>query len=345
MASLVRGSRNNLRIQFYWQGKLERVSLGVPDTRRNRAEYASLLKDVAAAIRLGQDPMPLLPREKAAAPVGLTVGECARRWLASKLKLRPQTRRQYEGLFVTFLDETALGSMPVTELTRHHITEALKGKAVRRAQMFRQRLHTVCAQLVADGLLLRNPVEYVEAPTRETPREPIEPLSWTEKLALLNAATGQDRLYIALGLATGLRPGELLTIERRDVDLRTARLYVRGTKTAGAARVIELLPDALEAMRELLTHGAQIGPLFHGGRGRRWILANWRRRNWDAIIAQAGIPHRSPNVMRHTYAVDRLIEGRDVVWVSKQLGHQNSATIHRFYARWTNTPKTEVGGK
>ena len=64
------------------------------------------------------------------------------------------------------------------------------------------------------------------------------------------------------------------------------------------------------------------------------------RKVFGRICIKAGLAHRSPHDMRHTYASLLLSAGALLLYVSAQLGHTNSTITLKTYARWM--PKTDA---
>lgn len=335
MATLISDHKHYLRVQFYWQGKRYRESLGLRDNRENRREWAHRLRALEVALRQpGFDLAKWFPGSRRLSKQSVTdsspavtLGAYARRWLAGQ-ELTRATRRDYEYLFRTFLDATPLGAMEPSAVSKHDIRAAAAGKSIRRSTMALQRLRAIFDEAIEDGLCDRNPAKAVKNP-RVASREPVEGFSGSEMGAVIDAAAGQDLAFILVARHTGLRPSEILSIQRKDVDVRRRRLVVRGTKTAGSARVIDLSAAALNALRMQLADLRVSPTLF------RFNYVNWRSRNWARIIAAAAIPYRSPYALRHTYAIAALEAGYDPVYAARQLGHTSTEMVHRYYGRWT----------
>ena len=109
--------------------------------------------------------------------------------------------------------------------------------------------------------------------------------------------------------ATGLRPGEWIALEHRDIDLEARVVCVRlafrngrvkCTKTEGSVRAVPLQALALQAL-ELLPVGAETDLRFLSVRGGYFDLHNFRARYWKAAQLAAGIrPLRRVYDLRHT---------------------------------------------
>jgi integrase len=123
-----------------------------------------------------------------------------------------------------------------------------------------QALRQVLNAAVAWDLIDVNPARRgVPNPSRRFPeKRPFE--SWKQINALareLDAVTGP---MVVFGGATGLRPAELIALERRDVDRAAGVVYVRRqlvrgeikhTKTRRSIRAVPLQSAALEALDRL----------------------------------------------------------------------------------------------
>jgi integrase len=99
-----------------------------------------------------------------------------------------------------------------------------------------QALRQVLARAVSWGLLDVNPAKLgVENPQRRyREKRPFE--SWEELDPLAGRLGPRHGPMVLFAAATGLRPGEWLALERRDVDLRARVVYVRRTLRNGRRR-------------------------------------------------------------------------------------------------------------
>jgi integrase/recombinase XerC len=148
----------------------------------------------------------------------------------------------------------------------------------------------------------------------------------------------RDRALVELLYGAGLRVGEAVALDVRDVDLlgREVRVLGKGRKERSvplprAAR--EALGRWLEARRR---PGYQAEPLFPSlapraperrldERSVRRLLA---RRATAAGVADAVHPHR----LRHSYATHLLDMGADLREIQELLGHASLSTTQRYLA-------------
>ncbi|WP_407657426.1 tyrosine recombinase XerC [Luteimicrobium xylanilyticum] len=144
----------------------------------------------------------------------------------------------------------------------------------------------------------------------------------------------RDWVTVELLYATGLRVGELVSVDVDDLELttRTVRALGKGRKE----RVVPFGVPAARAVERWLGAGrpalatATSGPaLLLGDRGGRWD----QRRAREAVhcLAEgAGVPDVAPHALRHTAATHLLEGGSDLRSVQEVLGHASLATTQRY---------------
>ena len=144
----------------------------------------------------------------------------------------------------------------------------------------------------------------------------------------------RDMAMLELLYATGIRVGELTSLNVKDVNLHnsTARVMGKGSKervvTFGApAR--EALSQWLEKRSELIKKNSDASPLFVGSRGARIDPRQVRR-----IVARAGQEQGAgnigPHTLRHTAATHLLEGGADLRMVQEMLGHSSLQTTQIY---------------
>jgi integrase len=197
-----------------------------------------------------------------------------------------------------------------------------------------QALREVLQRAVVWGLLDVNPAKLgVENPQRRpTEKRPFE--SWNEVKTVAARLRGCLGPMVIFAAATGLRPGEWVALEQRDVDRESRVVYVRlsfgkgrlkCTKTETSVRAVPLQAIAFAALDELPAGGPS-DLLFRGVNGGYLDLHNFRNRDWRPAQSAAGIdPFRRIYDLRHTFATLRApcrhLDLRSFPLHGRQSGH------------------------
>jgi len=202
-----------------------------------------------------------------------------------------------------------------------------------------QALRQVLARAVSWGMIDVNPAKQgVDNPQRrQTEKRPFE--SWDELKALAAALGPRFGPPVLFAAATGLRPGEWMALEHRDVDLDARVIYVRRTwrngrlkcpKTEASIRTVPLQAIALAALQQVPTDPRS--PLvFPTSSGGYFDLHNFRTRHWKpAQVAAAITPLRRIYDLRHTFATFALRAGISTFELSRYLG-TSLGMIDRHY--------------
>jgi integrase len=164
---------------------------------------------------------------------------------------------------------------------------------------------------------------------------------------LLAAATPRWRPLFATLTFTGLRIGEALGLRWRDVDFEAGVIRVRTQldattgeivepKTEKARRDVALMPALGRLLREqrlaappglsgddcFVFAKADGDPPRHGT----------ARHAFERTLAKAGLSKLRLHDCRHTFVSLLLAAGRDVVFVSRQVGHSSPAITLNVYS-------------
>jgi integrase len=201
-----------------------------------------------------------------------------------------------------------------------------------------QALRQVLNRAVEWGLIDINPAKKgVDNPQRRrTEKRPFE--SW-EEVEAVAAKLGDYGPLVMFAAATGLRPGEWLALEWRDIDRDQRVVYVRRSyrngrvkypKTEASMRAVPLQARALVALDALPEEGG--GQLvFPASGGGHFDLHNFRNRHWQPAQEAAGIePRRRIYDLRHTFATFALRAGISTFDLSRYMG-ASLTMIDRHY--------------
>ena len=161
-----------------------------------------------------------------------TVQRFAEHWLKHVVgpRLRPSTLSSYRETLRLHVIPT-LGRMNLRALTPTHVRMLLANKAAdglgaRSVQIIHSTLRTMLSEAMREEVIERNVATVVRPPSVER----VEAQPWsTEEASRFLAATVDHRLHplFAVGVALGLRKGELLALRWDDVDLEGGVLHVR----------------------------------------------------------------------------------------------------------------------
>ena len=202
-----------------------------------------------------------------------------------------------------------------------------------------QALRQTLARAVSWGMLNTNPAKRgVENPQR--PRFEQRPFeTWAELHRLAGRIGPRYGPLVMFAAATGLRPGEWLALEHRDIDYQARVVYVRralrngrikNPKTDGSIRAVPLQATALAALKQLPPN-PHSPLLFPAPRGGYLDLHNVRYRDWKPAQRAIGIdPLRRIYDLRHTFATFALRAGVSTFDLSRYMG-ASLTMIDRHY--------------
>jgi integrase len=171
----------------------------------------------------------------------VTVGAYLDRWLTT-LSVRRKTARSYQQ-FVTLHLKPAIGRVRLTKLSPAMLRTLLAqkeqaGLSARTVTLIRDVLRIALNQAVTDGAVPRNVAALVKRP-KPTRRQ--GPILTAEQASVFLTRIQATRLapVVTIGLALGLRLGEVLGLQWSGVDLEAGTVQVeRGLETLGRERTL-----------------------------------------------------------------------------------------------------------
>ena len=215
--------------------------------------------------------------------------------------------------------------------------------SARRVRYIHATIRKVLKDAIRLQLLSRN-VADVAIPPRPVKRE-IEPLTKEQMRTLLDAARGNrlEALYV-LAITTGMRQGELLGLQWRDIDLDAGTLRVNRSvydgaittpKSSAGRRTIRLSKVALAALRQhrLSTAKQRICErVFPSSRGTTIGHQNLHNSSWKPLLRRAGLPHSTRyHDLRHSCISLLLARGVPIKVVSELAGHADVSITLSVY--------------
>ena len=182
------------------------------------------------------------------------------------------------------------------------------------------------------GLVVENPARGIK-PLRENGAR-LRFLDQDEIRRLLGAASDRFRPILTMALHTGMRRGEIMKLEWRDVDLRNRVLRVRESKS-GKQRTIPI-DDTLHSTLRGLTSRFKKGLVFPSPvTGNRWTDFKRQFRN---ATKKAEIDDFRFHDTRHTFASHLVMAGVDIRTVQELLGHASRGHDHEVLPPGPDSP-------
>lgn len=256
--------------------------------------------------------------------------------------LAPRTRRHYAGLYDHHISPE-LGNVPLNQLRPERIARWQADRlaagggpvAVRQALDL---LGGILQRAMEAELIAGNPGPLVRRARRPC-RDEVRPLAPLTVERMRAAASPRNATLLSVLAYAGLRPGEALALTWPDIRERTLLIErslpfgeQADTKTQRhrTVRLLAALREDLECWRRSAS-GNEL--LFPGHDGDMVSLAAYqssRRRSFDRAAAAADVPRATPYTLRHSFASLLLHEGRSVIYVARQLGHDARLTLSRY---------------
>lgn len=234
------------------------------------------------------------------------------------------------------LSHSIHGIAPEKLTYKHYLQVIEAGKkhgkygAVETARVFKQFLHFLNTQGVKTGIHWRD----LKSP--RTPRKPVEYLTKEEigKIRAFFPKTIEGIRTLAmfeLGLSTGMRIGEIVSLDRRDVNMTAKTLMVINIKT-GATDRLSFTQRALEAITSYLNARTDDDDcLFYSlGRGRlKTVTARYTLTKYEKEL-NLGKPIYW-NLLRKSFISHLVFGGMEIKEVQSKARHADPVVTLRHY--------------
>lgn len=281
---------------------------------------------------------------------------------------------RYEGIYRNYIRDAGIGLLKISDIKKLAIQKCYNdlkdnGKSYSQITNLHKLLNKFFGYAEIEGYIIKNPCKGLKIPKNdeddiEEEDKVIETFDNDEIKALIESIGNKKLKYIIMfALLTGLRQGEILALNRKDIlnnkttvkvnkTLTTAKIFgVNGKKNRYETKVTKPkskssrrevpLPAALkpelrkleilvaeEKLRlgEAYTNNKLLFPSETG----TYIDAKNLRRSWERALEKANIPYRKFHALRHTYATRLFENNTSILTVSRLLGHSSIKTTEIY---------------
>ncbi len=210
--------------------------------------------------------------------------------------------------------------------------KAVRSKSVKPATVNREL--TVAKHMLTKGVewevILDNP--FRRARSLSVPKCTERVLDYNEETKLL-AASAQVRSrflrpLILLALHTGIRRGELLSLEWSRVDLERRSIRIVNAKSSAGSRIIPINATVHLLLSDLVKKANS--PLVFPSNRRPGEKLLDLKKGFKKAVELSGIAHFRWHDMRHTFATRLVRAGVDIISVQHLLGHSKITMTARY---------------
>ena len=286
-------------------------------------------------------------------------------------KLAPSTLTSYRNNFRVHI-RPYVGEIALKDLATYHIQKTLDSMD-RSYSLFVKVynvIHGALEKAVELGMIPRNPCKGVAFPAED--KEDMRVLTQEEQQRFIEALDGEYyRVMLLTYLYTGMRAGECIPLQWKDVDLskRTIRVNKKAilhhdfSKHSAKQEVQDFCKTKSSKRTVAITTGLAAILAEHkeemkkraAALGLEWSeesLVFWNTRNkivqygnlkesLNKIYRKAGIEGATMHTLRHTYATRCFEAGVDIKAISEQLGHANVKTTYNIYVHLLEDTKVK----
>lgn len=295
----------------------------------------------------------------------MPLGDWLDRWLEEYVSpaVRESTQRGYRQYIECYI-KSRLGDRPVCKVTAADVQDlyrevqkngrktehpeygyALSGSTIRSLHGV---FHQAMDAAVQERLTARNPIEGVTRPKKKATAKQILNDEQLERFMeeIRKDPVWHDFFYTEL--TTGMRRGELLTLQWSDLDFKSGRLCINKQvysvngrmeinepKTKAAVRTIILPPAMVELLAEYKTQVFSEWMFPSRVKPEQPVDPGYVRKRLQVILERAGCKRVRFHDLRHTFATMSLENGMDVKTLSTIIGYVSSATTLNIYTHIT----------
>lgn len=288
-------------------------------------------------------------------------------------KIKPSTFQRYEGIYRKYIKNSTIAGIKLKDCStiklQTYFNDLSKKYSYSQLKYLCDVMRNFFNWCIDSGYILKNPCLKIEIKgdkseiINKQKNKKVEILTESEidiiKEHIKNTAF---ELLFLLDLGTGLREGELLALEWKDIDLKNnilkvdksvKEVYVYDNENSRHIETITQIPKTITSFRtipipeyilsKLKNIPNKNGLLFHDSFNKHLKAKNVSYK-WKRILKDCNIPHKKFHSIRHTYASTLLKNGVDIQTVAELMGH-SAIAITQIYLHSTNDQKHDAVSK
>ncbi len=205
----------------------------------------------------------------------------------------------------------------------------------------------------------RNPVIGIKPLKIENSFERIhclDPAEISRLMAVYTPAEEKWRILVWAAANTGLRQGELLGLQWRDINWKMKQIHVTrqysagrfsDLKTAASRRAVDISDQLAADLRQWQTicPKSAIHLVFPNGNGNPENHGNLMNRGFDPMLGRAGLPKIRFHDLRHGYASLLILNGEHPKYIQKQMGHSSVKITMDIYGHLMQSWNPEAANR
>lgn len=349
---LVGGARPKHACKGRWHYVIDLGGIGTGKARDRRDVSAATLK----ALRPKMAALDEKVRAGVDADGSVTLDWWLHWWLTEIAPAKaksPRTRETYRQYIDNWIVPN-IGKVRLDRLKPDHLRGLYKTmrEAGKTAATIRQ-VHAILSGALKvaekDQKILRSPATAVTLIKEEGGSHGVLTTEEVERIVTV-LANRPDRARWYAALFLGLRQGEALGLAWDDIDFEHGIVYVRHSlgrvkgqgltlgpvKSKASRRVLWLPPELAVALRDV----ERSGPLVWGPKHNRVDYGEWQ-----ALLAEAGVPRRPLHAARATFASEAAKDKHNTKNIAEVMGHARPSTTEDNYIQSDlDTKAVIIGG-
>ncbi len=330
-------------IVYYVDGRQRWKSLG-PVTRKEAERH---LREILNQIQDGtfRDLKPISFREY------------AKKWLEfHRANVKPSSYDSYRSVVNSHLVK-AFGDHALSAIARPSLRQFTAdlletGRAPKTARNVLTILHKILEDALEDGYLRSNPAHKFRKPKVSIER--VDFLTPEEVHQFLNHVSPPMYPLFLTAVMTGMRRGEILGLQRGDIDWHGGQIHVRRAlykrrfvtpKSRKGLRAIDMAPTLAHTLQGHLLAIADASDtlVFPAKRGKPLDPDNLVKREFQPALRRAELRQIRFHDLRHTYASLLINNNENIKYISEQMGHASvQITLDRYGHLFPNAKREAV---